>query len=132
MICITTKSRYAIQALSELAGRGSSKPVPISDLAEKRHIPVQFLEQLFSTLRRTGMLKSQRGVKGGYSFAKRPESIKVLEVVEALDGEVGAGVEGSGEAFEKASAAIKEVLDSYTIADVVAAESKSGEQMYYI
>ncbi len=118
--------------MSELALRGTSKPVPINELAERRKIPVQFLEQLFSTLRRAGMLKSQRGVKGGYSFAKPPEDITVLEVVEALDGKVGSGVSGAGEVFEKGAEALCKTLSTCSIADAAAAESAAGSQMYYI
>ncbi|MCW3012712.1 MAG: yhjD 2, partial [Solirubrobacterales bacterium] len=55
---------------------------------------VQFLEQLFATLRRAGVLKSQRGVKGGYTFARDPSTITVLEIVELLDGPLGRDSEG--------------------------------------
>ena len=61
MISITTKSPYALQALAEL-GRSGDGPVPIGELARRREIPVQFLEQLFAVLRRAGVLQSQRGV----------------------------------------------------------------------
>lgn len=118
--------------MCELARRGPSKPVPINELAKQRKIPVQFLEQLFSSLRRAGMLKSQRGVKGGYSFAKPPEGITVLDVVEALDGEVGADASNAGEVFEQGAEALRKTLVSQTIADVAAAESAKGSQMYYI
>ena len=94
MISITSKSPYAILALAELARIGGEAPVPIGELARRRDVPVQFLEQLFAALRRAGILSSQRGVKGGYRFAKPPGSVSVLEVVELLDGEVGAGAEG--------------------------------------
>ena len=70
MISITTKSPYALSALVELQHQGDRGPVPIAELARRRQIPVQFLEQLFATLRRSGVLRSQRGVKGGYSFAR--------------------------------------------------------------
>src|SRR6204780_3271809 len=93
MISITTKSPYALSALIELYRQGSAGPVPIAELARRREIPVQFLEQLFATLRRAGLLRSQRGVKGGYSFARSPETITVLEIVELLDGPVGADAE---------------------------------------
>ena len=73
MISITTKSPYALRALAEL-GRSGEGPVPIGELARRRDIPVQFLEQLFATLRRGGILSSQRGVKGGYSFAREPST----------------------------------------------------------
>ena len=91
MLSITTKSPYAVQALAELGKSGGDGPVPIGELAKRRGIPVQFLEQLFAVLRRAGVLKSQRGVKGGYTFAREPSSITVLEIVELLDGPVGAG-----------------------------------------
>ena len=89
VLSITSKSPYAVRALAELGRTGGTAPVPIGELARRRDIPVQFLEQLFATLRRAGILKSQRGVKGGYNFARDPSSITVLEVVELLDGPIG-------------------------------------------
>ena len=68
--------------------------MPIGEIARARDIPVQFLEGLFATLRRAGILQSQRGVKGGYSFARPPSEITVLEVVELLEGELGADAAG--------------------------------------
>ena len=94
MISITTKSPYALSALVELQHQGDRGPVPIAELARRRQIPVQFLEQLFATLRRSGVLRSQRGVKGGYSFARPAGEITVLELVELLDGPVGSGATG--------------------------------------
>src|SRR3712207_8271117 len=94
MLSITTKSPYAVRALTELARAGLQGPVPIGELARRRDIPVQFLEQLFAILRRAGVLKSQRGVKGGYSFARDPSSITVLEIVELLDGPLGTSATG--------------------------------------
>ncbi len=61
MLSITTKSPYAIRALAELARCGGAGPVPIGELARRRDVPVQFLEQLFAVLRRAGILRSQRG-----------------------------------------------------------------------
>jgi Rrf2 family transcriptional regulator, cysteine metabolism repressor len=130
MISITTKSPYALRALAELARMGGAGPVPIGELARRRDIPVQFLEQLFAVLRRAGVLKSQRGVKGGYAFAREPETVSVLEIVELLDGPVGPGAEGI---FSEAAAAAKAVLASATIADVVERENQAaGASMYYI
>ena len=129
MISITTKSPYALQALSEL-GRSGDAPVPIGELARRRDIPVQFLEQLFATLRRAGVLKSQRGVKGGYTFGRSPSEITVLEVVELLDGPFGRDAQGI---FGEAAAAARAVLEQTTIADVVEREVReAGVAMYYI
>jgi Rrf2 family transcriptional regulator, cysteine metabolism repressor len=130
MLSITTKSPYALRALTELARMGAEAPVPIGELARRRQIPVQFLEQLFAVMRRAGLLKSQRGVKGGYSFARDPSDITVLELVELLDGPLGNGAEGI---FEEAASAARAVLSSTTVADVVERENReAGASMYYI
>ena len=102
MISITSKSPYAVLALAELARRSGADPVPIGELARSRDVPVQFLEQLFAALRRAGIISSQRGVKGGYRFARAPASVTVLEVVELLDGPLGRDAEGT---FADAAAA---------------------------
>ncbi|MBE2314970.1 Rrf2 family transcriptional regulator [Solirubrobacter sp. CPCC 204708] len=130
MLSITTKSPYAIRALAELARTGGAGPVPIGELARRRDVPVQFLEQLFAVLRRAGILRSQRGVKGGYAFAREPAEVTVLEVVELLDGRLGAEAEGI---FAEAAAAARAVLAKTTINDVVERENQAaGATMYYI
>src|SRR3954453_14237887 len=90
LLVITTKSANAVRALAELARLGNA-PVPIGEIASRRGLSPQFLESLFVTLRRGGVLQSQRGVKGGYSLARPAEEISALEVVEMLDGEVAVG-----------------------------------------
>ncbi|MBV9465292.1 MAG: Rrf2 family transcriptional regulator [Solirubrobacterales bacterium] len=127
MISITTKSPYALSALIELYRRGDATPVPIAELARRRGIPVQFLEQLFATLRRAGILRSQRGVKGGYSFARPATEVSVLEIVELLDGPVGQGASG---VFADAAAAARTVLVDVTVAS--AAEQEQRAPMYHI
>lgn len=129
MLSITTKSPYAIAALAELGRAGDDGPVPIGELARRREIPVQFLEQLFAALRRAGVLRSFRGVKGGYSFARAPDTITVLEVVELLDGPVGPDAEG---VFAEAAQATRAVLGSVTIAEVIEREARERGAMYYI
>src|SRR5213075_2993196 len=116
VLSITTKSPYAVRALAELARCGGATPVPIGELARRRDVPVQFLEQLFAVLRRAGIISSQRGVKGGYRFARQPASVTVLEVVELLDGPLGRDAQG---VFADAAEATREVLAHITIADVV-------------
>ena len=130
MISITTKSPYALQALTELGRSGGDGPVPIGELARRRDIPVQFLEQLFATLRRAGVLKSQRGVKGGYTFARPPSEITILEIVELLEGPLGRDAEGI---FGDAARAARDVLAASTIADIVEREARAaGVAMYHI
>jgi Rrf2 family protein len=130
MISITTKSPYAVLALAELARSGGEAPVPIAELARRRDVPAQFLEQLFAVLRRAGVLRSQRGVKGGYAFAREPSQITVLEIVELLDGSLG---QNAGGVFADAAEAARAVLAATTIADVVEREAReAGASMYYI
>ena len=130
MLSITTKSPYALSALVELHRQGGSVPVPIAELARRRAIPVQFLEQLFATLRRAGILRSQRGVKGGYQLARPAEEITVLELVELLDGPLGAGAEG---VFGLAANAAAAVLAEATVASIAEDEVRTtAAPMYYI
>jgi Rrf2 family cysteine metabolism transcriptional repressor len=130
VISITSKSPYALSALVELYGHGDRGPVPIAELARRREIPAQFLEQLFATLRRAGILRSQRGVKGGYAFAKPATEVTVLELVELLDGPVGQGATG---VFAGAAAAAREVLAASTVAEVAEAEAREARTpMYHI
>jgi Rrf2 family transcriptional regulator, cysteine metabolism repressor len=130
MLSITTKSPYALSALVELHRLQASGPVPIAELARRREIPVQFLEQLFASLRRAGILRSQRGVKGGYTLARPASEVTVLDLVEVLDGPLGAGATG---VFAQAAEAAGAVLSEATVASVSEQELRAaGAPMYYI
>src|SRR5580658_10153512 len=130
MISITSKSPYAVMALAELGRSSGAHPVPIGELAKRRDVPVQFLEQLFAVLRRGGIISSHRGVKGGYRFAREPSTVTVLEIVELLDGPLGRDAHG---VFADAAAAARRSLASVTIADVIERELReSGAAMYHI
>jgi Rrf2 family transcriptional regulator, cysteine metabolism repressor len=132
VISVTSKSRYAVLALAELA-RSGDRPVPIAQVAERRGMPVQFLEQLFSTLRRGGLLQSQRGVKGGYTLARPADRITVLEVVQALDGKVGEEASEAGGIWAEGVEALRSVFRGTTIAEIARREAdEAGSQMYYI
>src|SRR5207302_7776990 len=121
LLVITAKSACAVRALAELARRGSA-PVPIGEIAARRDISPQFLESLFVALRRGGVLQSQRGVKGGYSFAKPPETVTVLEVIELLEGEVGAGAAEMGEPWAEIAESARATRSGLTIAAVAERE----------
>lgn len=137
MITITEKSRSAVIALTELAQRGSAGPVPILEVAERRGIPLHFLEQLFVGLRRAGILQSQRGVKGGYSFRRPPSQVSVLEVVETVDGRLSSPAEsdgaGAGSVWSEARATLSDLLSGLTIADMVEREARlQSAPMFHI
>ena len=119
-------------ALAELA-RAGDNPMPIGQVAERRGIPVQFLEQLFSTLRRAGILVSHRGAKGGYTLAKPADQINVLEVVQALDGVVGQEGKEAGGIWEEGVEALRATFRETTIADISRREAEgAGAGMYHI
>jgi len=77
---------YAVRATLQLAQNGSSSPVPCSKLASEGEMPERFLLQILRVLVTHGILKSTRGVEGGYSLSRAPEAISLLEVIEAIDG----------------------------------------------
>ena len=133
MLAITAKSPYALRALAELARAGGDAPVPLGEIARRRDVPVQFLEGLFGTLRRGGVLQSQRGVKGGYSFARPPGEITVLEIVEMLEGELGAEARSAGSVWTEATEALRGVLGAITVAEVAEREAAAATApMYHI
>jgi len=132
LLAITAKSPYAVRALAELARSGGDAPVPLGEIARRRDVPVQFLEGLFGTLRRAGVLHSQRGVKGGYSFARSPEQVTVLEVVELLEGDLEAEARAAGSIWAEAVDALRSVLGGLTIAEMAEREAETAAPMYYI
>ncbi|MEK7338760.1 MAG: Rrf2 family transcriptional regulator [candidate division NC10 bacterium] len=83
---ISAKGDYATRAMQELAMNYNRGPLPIEAIAERRHIPVRYLEQLLLILKRAGFLESKRGVKGGYYLAKPPNQVTVGEIIRLMDG----------------------------------------------
>lgn len=145
---ISMKSRYAVRALTELAAREQAepgRPVRLGDVADGRDIPLQFLEQVFASLRRAGVVRSRRGASGGYSLARPAADISVLEVVAALDG-VPSPAEctqglcdraescGAASVWIAAQEALEEVLGGTTVADLLERERRARGQapMYHI
>ncbi|MSO44477.1 MAG: Rrf2 family transcriptional regulator [Thermoleophilia bacterium] len=128
MINVSDRSRVAVAALAELASRNGDAPVPILDVAGCRGIPPHQVEQVFSALRRAGVLQSQRGVRGGYTLRRDPAEVTVLEIIEAIDGPVGVHEidpdcpigEVWTDGAERLSAAFREV----TIADIASREAR--------
>lgn len=82
---LTTKGRYAVMALADLASRHSTRPVPLAEIAERQDISLSYLEQLFARMRRAGLVKSVRGPGGGYLLARGHGEIPIAEIVHAVE-----------------------------------------------
>lgn len=143
---LSCKSEYAILALLELATHYSSgEPLQIRQIAAQQNIPDRYLEQLLATIRRAGLVRSQRGAKGGYLLAREPWKITLLEVVNCLEGLDSKSTEDPSalkslsstmivDIWQEARQAAEEVLQKYTLQDL--AEKRESLQrldiMYYI
>ena len=82
---LSTKGRYAVMAMVDLACHSNGRPVPLSDIAERQEISLSYLEQLFAKLRRGGLVRSVRGPGGGYLLAHDRDAIRVGDIIIAVD-----------------------------------------------
>lgn len=82
---LTTRGKYAVIAMVELARESDRKPVPLSDIANSGSISLSYLEQLFAALRRHGLVKSYRGPGGGYVLSKSPDLIRISDIIFAAE-----------------------------------------------
>lgn len=131
---LSTKGRYGVRAMYELAVRQRKTPVPLSEIAAGQEISEAYLEQLMAKLKGAGLVKSVRGAQGGYLLAKDTKDITVGDILRPLEGTVGP-TECAGEAsacpgtsccavhviWERIKKGIDEVVDGITLMDVVEA-----------
>lgn len=85
---LSTKGRYGVKALVDLALKYGSGPINIKSISERQNISEYYLEQLFSTLRKAGIIKSIRGAQGGYILNRLPKDITIQEIINVLEGPV--------------------------------------------
>jgi Rrf2 family cysteine metabolism transcriptional repressor len=85
---LSTRTRYGVRAIFELALYYGKGPVQLKKIAEKQDISVKYLEQLIAILKTGGFVRSIRGSKGGYILAKKPSDIKLSECVRCLEGQL--------------------------------------------
>jgi Rrf2 family protein len=85
---LSTKSRYGLRALFDIAYNCGDKPSQIQDISRRQQISPRYLEQIFQNLKRAGILKSKRGPQGGYCLARKPEEITVLEILNATEQDI--------------------------------------------
>lgn len=145
---ISTKGRYGLRALVDLASHAQTGTVSLIHVAQRQKISLNYLEQVFATLRKAGIVKSQKGAQGGYMLAKQPEKIKVGEVLTALEGrfsiidEVNEKEEQDAIrsaiqelVWDKINDSINDFLNECTLAELVEQYERMhrGEEwMYYI
>jgi Rrf2 family iron-sulfur cluster assembly transcriptional regulator len=82
---LTTKGRYAVTAMLDLAYHSEKRPVTLTDIAKRQHISLSYLEQLFARLRRAGMVEGVRGPGGGYQLSRDASQINIAEIIIAVD-----------------------------------------------
>lgn len=140
MMKITTKGRYGLTIMIELAKQKASGPLALKAIATEHHLSVHYLEQLAALLRNAGLITSVRGAYGGYKLAKPAEHIKAGHIIRALEGPLVLveGIEDEMPAQQKLwsqmTQAVKNVLDTTTLEDLINAEpTNDGTQyMFYI
>jgi Rrf2 family protein len=97
---LSTKGRYGLRAIIDLAINGQTEAVALSGIAERQEISISYLEQLIAKLKKAGIVNSIRGAQGGYLLAKKPEEISVGDILRALEGDLNpvdcAEIIGSG------------------------------------
>ncbi|GIW18197.1 MAG: Rrf2 family transcriptional regulator [Tepidiforma sp.] len=133
---VSTRGDYGLRALIELAANYGGGPLQSSEIALRRHIPEQYLDQLLSTLRKAGFIRSVRGPSGGHELVRPPDQVSVKDVIEALEGSLSpvAWLDeppemtdhphqcGQREIWERIRKATEEILASYTLADLLERE----------
>ncbi|MFC4076857.1 cysteine metabolism transcriptional regulator CymR [Salinithrix halophila] len=137
---ISTKGRYGLTIMMDLAERYGEKPTSLKSVAERHRLSEHYLEQLVAPLRNAGLVRSVRGAYGGYKLSRPPEEITAGDVIRVLEGPISP-VEfaeednpGRRELWKKIRDAIADVLDNATLADLNNCAS-SGDQdsyMFYI
>lgn len=140
---LSTRTRYAVRAIIELAQNGNNKPLQLKIIAQRQDISVKYLEQLMAILRSGGFVRSIRGSKGGYVLAKAPNQIKLNEVLHRLEGTVTTVECVENEDYCSRSAdcasrylwvqveqAIEKVLEAMTLQDLVD-KANDGKKLDY-
>jgi Rrf2 family transcriptional regulator, iron-sulfur cluster assembly transcription factor len=82
---LTTKGRYAVTAMADIAAYGGEKPVNLTDISSRQSVDIGYLEQIFLRLKKSFLVQSTRGVNGGYRLSRHPSVIKISEIMLAVD-----------------------------------------------
>jgi Rrf2 family cysteine metabolism transcriptional repressor len=134
---LSTRTRYGLRAMVELASYATKSPIMVRKIAEKQQISKKYLDIIFTSLKVAGLVRAIRGATGGFLLTRAPEAIRISEIVAALEGAL-APVEccqspevcdrsthcAAQQLWNRLAAAIQDTLDSTTLADLVATQGK--------
>jgi len=135
---ITTRGQLAVSAMTDLALRQQMRPVALSTISARQGTSLSYLEQLFSALRRAGLVDSTRGPGGGYTLARRAEQVSVAEIILAVENLKGDDTQGlgqcqaaqmtamTGELWITFNSRVMDYLQSVSLAELVAQEIERG------
>jgi Rrf2 family iron-sulfur cluster assembly transcriptional regulator len=135
---ISTKGRYAVNALIEIALNEQKGPVTLSDLAAMQGISLSYAEQLFASLRKQGLVKGTRGPGGGFKLARHPEEISIAEIIRAVyDSDAGNWTEAATSAGKRAASyweqldnKIDSFLEDITLKDAIGTGGSTSSKQY--
>lgn len=142
---ISTKGRYALRLMIDIALHSDEGNVSIKDVSERQDISVKYLEQIVSALSKAGFLRSHRGSQGGYRLAKKPEEYTVGDILRVTEGDMAPVACLEGEVnecpmadkcltlgfWEGLNKTVNDYLDSTTIADLIK-NNKDSDYCYFI
>lgn len=142
---ISTKGRYGLKAMIDIAIYSSSESVTLKSISERENISEKYLEQIFSALRKNGLVNSKKGAQGGYTLADSMSKITAGDILRALEGDLQVVGEDDTEKdimdlcikknlWDKLNQAINSIVDSVTLEDLVYEYNKerNPEYIYYI
>jgi Rrf2 family iron-sulfur cluster assembly transcriptional regulator len=138
---LSTKGRFAVTAMIDVALREGAGPVPLSDIAVRHQISLSYLEQMFSKLRQHGLVESTRGPGGGYALGHRAESITVADIIGAVEGSPPASSAATGQPDERMAqdmtqdlwdalrSKMEDYMQSITLRSLAAGQRAKGVQV---
>ncbi|MDI6619687.1 MAG: Rrf2 family transcriptional regulator [Clostridiales bacterium] len=140
---ISTKGRYGLKAMLDLATYSLGDQITLKSIAERQNISDKYLEQIFSALRKAGLVKSVKGTQGGYILGKRPSDITVGDILRVLEGTLSVidaadNMDDDAETcirnnvWEKIDESIENTVDSITLEDLVKDYVKMKDDFGYV
>ncbi|MCS1350253.1 cysteine metabolism transcriptional regulator CymR [Mechercharimyces sp. CAU 1602] len=135
---VSTKGRYGLTIMMDLAHQCEGKPIPLKSVAKRHGLSEHYLEQLIAPLRNAGLVRSVRGAYGGYVLAHPADKITAGDIIRVLEGPISPVEldeevnEAQRELWARVQAAIEKELDETTVADLIRTSQDGDEKDYYM